>query len=322
MLKAAPRAGGDAKMSGRLQGKVAAVTGAARGIGFEISKLLVREGAKVVVNDLGGASSGGGGDTSVAQQAVEQLKAAGGEAVAETSSVDSFVGGRRVVEAALDAFGRIDIVINNAGIARPGGIDEMTEEDLEIILAVNLKGSAGTMHAAAPHFMQQRSGAVVCMSSPSGFGHRQNTAYAAAKEAVAGLTRSAARDLGPYGVRCNAIRPMAGGSRMATPRMYETLSESARLGIPPLWNRWPAADGFPAGPEHVAALAVWLCTEAACPLNGRELFIAGQEIGLLPEPEAQRVSFAPEGWTLERLDRPDVRAYLLGDVRNRFAGPA
>jgi 3-oxoacyl-[acyl-carrier protein] reductase len=131
-------AGGDG-MPGSLSGKVAVVTGGGRGIGFEIAKLLVGEGAKVVVNDLGGGSGGGGGDRSVAAEAVEQLRAAGGEAVAETSSVDGFEGGGRVVAAALEAFGRIDIVINNAGIARAAGIDEMTEEDLDIILAVNLR---------------------------------------------------------------------------------------------------------------------------------------------------------------------------------------
>jgi 3-oxoacyl-[acyl-carrier protein] reductase len=168
--------------------------------------------------------------------------------------------------------------------------------------------------------MKQRSGVVVSMSSPSGFGHRGNTAYAAAKEAVAGLTRSAARDLGPYGVRCNAVRPVAGGSRMATPKMYESLAQSARLGIPPLWNRWPAEDGFTPGPEHVAAVVVWLCTDAAAAANGREFFIGGQELGILPEPELQRASFAPEGWTFERLSQPDVAAYLLGGARNRFAG--
>ncbi|MBW8814231.1 MAG: SDR family oxidoreductase [Caulobacterales bacterium] len=308
-------------MAGRFSGRVAVVTGAGRGIGFEIARLMGREGAKIVVNDLGGASSGGGGDSSIAQQAVDQLKADGVEAVAETSSADSFENGARIVQAALDAFGRVDIVMNNAGIARPGGIDEMTEEDLDLTLAVNLKGYAGTIHAAAPHFMAQRSGVIVNMSSPSGFGHRQNTAYSAAKEAVVGLSRSVARDLGPYGVRCNVVRPMAGGSRMATPRMYETLAESAKLGIPPLWNRWPSADGFAAGPEQVAAVAVWLCSDAAAAANGREFFIVGQELGILPEPELQRTSFAPEGWTLERLLRPEVGAYVLGAAQNRFAGP-
>jgi 3-oxoacyl-[acyl-carrier protein] reductase len=305
-------------MSGSLSGKVAVVTGGGRGIGFEICKLLVQEGAHVVVNDLGGESSGGGGDVNVAQAAVDQLRVLGGQAVPETSSADSFEGGGRIVAAAIGAFGRVDIVMNNAGIARPGGVDEMSEADLDITLAVNLKGYAGLIHHAAPHFMAQRSGAVVNMSSPSGFGHRGNTAYAAAKEAVVGLTRSAARDLGPFGVRCNVVRPMAGGSRMATPEMYETLRESARLGIAPLWNRWPSAEAFPSGPKHVAALAVWLCTDAAAAANGREFFVAGQEIGLLPEPELERASFAPEGWTLERLNRPEVAAYLLGGVANRF----
>ncbi|HEV2530449.1 SDR family oxidoreductase [Phenylobacterium sp.] len=305
---------------GRLAGKVAVVTGAGRGIGFAIASLLVREGAKVVVNDLGGGPGGGGRDEGVAMRAAEALRAEGGEVLAETSSIDGFEGAARLVEAAVSGFGRIDLVLNNAGIARPGGIAEMTQADLDVVLAVNLKGYAGMIHHAAPHFLRQKAGVVVNMASPSGFGHRGNTAYAAAKEAVVGLTRSAARDLGPFGVRCNALRPMAGGSQMSTPAMIESLATSARLGIPPLWNRWPSPDSPPPGPEQVAAVAVWLCTAGAAAANGREFYVAGQELGLMPEPELQRASFEPGGWTLDALDRPSVAAYLLGGVRNAFAG--
>ena len=196
----------------------------------------------------------------------------------------------------------------------------MTEEDLQRVLAVNLIGYAGTMRAAAPHFIRQGGGVVVNSSSPSGFGHYANTAYSAAKEGVVGLTRSAARDLGQYGVRVNALRPIASGSNMGTPEMYESLAQSMKLGIPPLWNLWPGGNPFQSGPGHVAAVAAWLCSDAAAPANGREFYINGQELGLVAEPHMQRTLFAAEGWTLEALSQPHVALNLLGGVRNSFAG--
>lgn len=306
---------------GRFIGKVAIVTGAGRGIGRAEALLLASEGAKVVVNDLGGGSGGGGGDPTVAEAVVEEIRKAGGEAVAETSSVGSMDGGASVVRAALDAFGRLDILVNNAGVTRPLRVDETEEEAWDTIHDVNLKGTFATIKAAAPVFIKQKSGVIVNTSSPSGFGQYANAAYCAAKEGVIGLTRAVARDLGMHGVRCNAIRPVAAHSQMATPKMIEVVRYSEEtLGVPAIWNRWSLAPRPPTRQESVAAVAVWLCTHACNEVNGREFYVAGADVGILPEPELIRAMSNPDGWDLDSLDEKFARAYLIGDVRNRFCG--
>jgi len=306
---------------GRFEGKVAIVTGAGRGIGRQEALLLAREGAKVLVNDLGGSSAGGGADAKVALAVVDEIRAAGGQAVAETSSIASIDGGAAVVRAALEAFGRLDILINNAGIARPVRIEETSEDDWDVIQDVNLKGTFATIRAAAPIFIAQKSGVIVNSSSPSGFGQYSNLPYCAAKEGVVGLTRAVARDLGSHGVRCNAIRPVAAGSSMGTEQMYERIKISEyELGIPAVWNRWSLVERPPTKQESVAAVAVWLCSDSCKEVNGREFFVAGADVGVLPEPELQRAMFKVDGWDLDSLDAAHARAYLIGEMRNRFTG--
>jgi len=304
---------------GRLDGKVVAITGAGRGIGRAEALLFAEQGAKVVVNDLGGGPTGGGQDRSIAESVVEEIRAAGGEAVAESSSIDSMDGGQALIDKALSAFGRIDILSNNAGIIRPARIDRMTEDDFDRVVAVNLKGYFSTIRAAAPHFVEQRSGLIINKSSPSGFGHYGLSNYTAAKEGVVGLTRTVARDLGQFGVRANAIRPFTYESAMATPEIIELYEEASQLGQTSLWNR-PYAQ--PAGvmpmSKHVAALTVWLSTDATEEVNGREFYIAGSEVGIIAEPEMHRVCFDPDGWSLEGFDRDFTGQYLLGEVRNRY----
>lgn len=305
---------------GQFDGKVAIITGAGRGIGRETALLMAREGAKIVVNDLGGGPQGGGGDTSFALQVVEEIKAANGEAVAEISSVSDMVGGQAVVECAMDRFGRLDFLINNAGIIRPKRLIDMTEEDFDIVLAVNFKGYFATMKAAAPHLKKQ-GGAIVNLSSPSGFGHYGMANYGGAKEGVVGMTRAVARELGEYGVRANVVRPISGPSTMNIPEVHETLMYAMNtLKIPPLTGHWLGNSGPDGRPWNVAAVLAWLCTDHSANLNGREIFINGGHIALVQEPEFIRSQFAVEGWTFERLCDESTSRALTWDISNRFTG--
>lgn len=298
----------------RLEGKVAVVTGAGNGIGRAEALLLARDGAKVVVNDLGCDVSGKGTDKSAAHSVVDEIRAEGGEAVANGDSVTTMEGGKRIIAAAIDAFGRLDILINTAGTLRPRMIYEMSEDDWDSVIAVHLKGSFTTIRHAAPIFREQRSGVIVNTSSEAGLGMYGAANYSAAKEGVVGLTRTVARDLGQYNVRCNAIRPVA-LTRMSIPESLESIRISEEvLGIPHLGKRWAYETWGDISPENVAALAVWLCTDAAAQVNGRTFQICGGVVGLYSEPELTRTIFRPKGWNLDTLDDPAIRAYLISNI--------
>src|ERR1700712_2548320 len=180
----------------KLDDKVAIVTGAGRNIGRDGALALARQGAKILVNDIAGAS-----------ETVALIRSEGGEAVANDYDVSSWDACGQVVQAAIDAFGRVDILVNNAGVARPHPIAEMTEADWDTVTDVSLKGYAAMIRFVAPHFMAQRSGIIINTGSTSGLGRLYMSNYSAAKEGALGLTRTAARELGRFGVRCNLIRP-------------------------------------------------------------------------------------------------------------------
>lgn len=307
----------------RLKDKVAVVTGAGRNIGRAEAMLLAAQGAKLVVNDLGGGPYGTEpGDDSLAEAVAREIRDAGGEAVAQCSSVATREGAEAAIARAIDAYGRIDILINNAGIVRPSRIDRMTDEDWRLCMDVSLTASFHSCRAAAAHMIGQRSGVIVNTGSPSGFGHWGMSNYSAAKEGLLGFSRSIARDLGEFGIRCNLIRPVSHLTGTYTPEIQNTIDQSARLGLPLLWNRPMAAPRMTALPEHVAALVVWLCTDAAAHISGRDFFIQGDEVALIPEPEAIRTSIHPGGWTLDALDEEANRAYIFGDIPNRFVRQA
>jgi NAD(P)-dependent dehydrogenase (short-subunit alcohol dehydrogenase family) len=239
-------------------GRVAIVTGAGRGIGRAHARLLAERGARVVVNDLGGSMEGEGADNGPAQAVVREIVAAGGAAVADTADVSTQAGGEAVVDSAIRNFGRIDIVINNAGIIRWGGLPEVDLANLERHLAVHLIGSFNTTRAAWPHFVEQAYGRVVLTTSTGLFGLTNNLSYAAAKAGVIGLARSAKLAGEPHGIKVNLIAPAA-QTRMA--------------GGEPLGDVRPVP-GQPFMPSEAVAPMVAFLAHESCPVNG-EIYTAG-----------------------------------------------
>ncbi len=246
-------------MSGRLEGKAVIVSGAGGGIGREHARLFAEEGASVVVNDTGRRT---GAD---AASVVAEIEAAGGTAVADTKSA-TWDGAAAIVEHALDAFGRVDVLVNNATAARNADLWQVTEAEWDLAQDVNLKGYFALIREVAPHLCGQGAGAIVNTSSGSGFGHPSAVAYAAAKEGVVGLTRTVARELGRFGVRCNAIRPLALGR--STAEYSEATAKWTTLMALTMRPRGGAASQFAAAtpdthpPAKISPMVVWLCTDA------------------------------------------------------------
>ena len=274
-----------------LEDKVIVVTGAGRGIGREIALLAAREGAKVVVNDLGGGADGaGGGSAGPAEQVVEEIRAANGSAVANTDSVAAAASAKRIIETALDNFGRVDGVVNNAGILRDRIFHRMTVEDFELVIQVHLMGSFYMSHAAAPHFKAQESGAFVHFTSTSGLvGNFGQANYAAAKLGIVGLSKSIALDMNRFHVRSNCISPFA-WSRLIGTIPTETEAEKARVA------RMQAM-----GPEKIAPLSVHLLSDAAKDITGQIFAVRMNEIFLMSQSRPVRSVHSAEGWTCETL---------------------
>jgi NAD(P)-dependent dehydrogenase (short-subunit alcohol dehydrogenase family) len=236
----------------RFDGRVAVVTGAGRGIGRAYARLLAARGASVVVNDLGASTGGSGADAAPAAAAVEEIVAAGGEAVADTSDVSAPAGGQALVGAAVERFGRLDILVNNAGIIRWAGMPEVDEDNLARHLAVHVGGSFNTARAAWPHMVEQGYGRIVMTTSAGVFGLPNNTSYATAKGAVIGLTRSLTVAGAEHGITVNCIAPGA-MTRMAGPGGEDASPEMS--------------------PDLVAPMVALLAHEE-CPVSG-EIYAAG-----------------------------------------------
>ncbi|HEY91146.1 MAG TPA: SDR family oxidoreductase [Dehalococcoidia bacterium] len=280
-------------MTDRLKDKVAIVTGAGGGIGRGEAIALASEGAKVVVNDLGGAPDGTGASSSMADKVVEEIKAAGGEAVANYDSVATWEGGENIIRAALDAFGKLDILVNNAGILRDRMIFNTTEEEWDIVQKVHLYGHFFTTKHACVLFRQQRSGRIIMTSSGSGLGSMGQANYSAAKEGIIGLTRTVALDMGKYGVTCNAIRPSAGTRLTLTDELRAAWEKSGRLDA---IKRVEASK-----PDDIAPLVVWLASDESGNINGRTFHVETGYIALYSEPQRERMLVKSEGFTIDEV---------------------
>ncbi|MBE0415630.1 MAG: SDR family NAD(P)-dependent oxidoreductase [Dehalococcoidia bacterium] len=297
-------------MGERLKGRVAVVTGAGRGLGRCHALLLADEGAKVVVNDLGGAVDGTGAAKTPADEVVAEIKKKGGKAVANYENVASYEGAERLIKTALDEFGRLDILINNAGVLRDRMVFNMTEEEWDTVMKVHLYGHFNCTKHACIIFRQQRSGRIVNTSSDAGLGNMGQANYSAAKEGIVGLTRTVARDMGRYGVTCNAIRPMAATRMTMTPELAAAWAKRAETGvggpaIPGVGA--PAEAGAPlAGlgamaPEAVSPFVVFLCTDEAANINGCNFSVGGGDIRLFSEPQHIRSIHKKGIWTVDEL---------------------
>lgn len=277
-------------MSRLCEGRVAIVTGAGRGIGREHALSLAYHGAKVVVNDLGGNADGTGADESPAQQVVNEIIEMGGEAIANGDSCSSWEGAQRMVNQAIETFGDLHVVVNNAGILRDVMFHRMSEAEWDAVIAVHLKGTFNVSRAAAPHFKAQGGGAFVHMTSTSGLiGNLGQANYAAAKLGIVALSKSIAMDMAKFGVRSNAVAPFA-WTRMIDSIPAETPEQKKRV------------DGLKKlVPEKVAPFVVALCADAAKDVTGQVFGVRNNEIYLFSQPRPVRTAHRGEGWTPESV---------------------
>jgi len=275
---------------GIVNGKVVVITGAGRGIGKEIALLMAREGAKVVVNDPGVSESGEGADVKVADEVVGEIKKAGGEAAANYDSVASWEGGQKIIQTAIDSFGRIDVVVNNAGILRDRILFKMSDEEWDGVLKTHLYGAFYCSRAAAPHFREQKSGRLIHFTSTAGLiGNVGQANYASAKLGMVALSRVCALDLARYNVTSNCIAPFAWTRLIATiptddPEQAKKVEKIKKM-----------------TPADIAPLAVFLASDGAQNITSQVFGVRGKEIFLFSQPRIVRSIHDSEGWTVDKL---------------------
>ena len=277
-------------MTGMMDGKVAVVTGAGGGIGREIAIMMALAGAKVIINDVGASLSGEGGSATPAQQTKQIIEQRGGRAEISTDSVAEWGTAQKIVQAALDHFGRIDAVVNNAGILRDVIFHKMSADDWLAVIGVHLNGSFFVSRAAAEHYRKQESGAFVHISSTSGLiGNFGQANYSAAKLGIAALSKSIALDMKRYNVRSNCIAPFA-WSRMTSSIPAGTPEQQARV-----------AKIQAMTPDKNAPMAVFLASDAAKDVTGQVFGTRMNEIILFSSPRPIRTVHRAEGWTPESI---------------------
>jgi NAD(P)-dependent dehydrogenase (short-subunit alcohol dehydrogenase family) len=282
-----------------LEGRVAVVTGAGGGLGRSHALALASRGAKVVVNDLGGSRDGSGAGSDMADAVVEEIRAAGGEAVAEYSSVATVEGGRAIVQQAIDTFGRIDVVVNNAGILRDASFAKLDMDALDLVLKVHLYGAFNVAHAAWNHLKDQGYGRIISTASGSGlYGNFGQSNYSAAKMGIVGLTRTLAIEGAKYGITANAIAPIA-ASRMTEDVMPPQLLERIQ-------------------PEYVSPVVAYLASEA-CTDTGHIYSVGGGYVARVAIVEGRGTAFDGVPSPEDVADRwSDINAVGLTDGAGEF----
>jgi len=283
---------------GALDGRVAVITGAGRGIGREHALLFAREGARVVVNDLGGSADGAGSDAGPAQEVVDEIVAAGGEAVANTDNIAQWDGAKNLVSQAIDTYGQLDIVVNNAGILRDGFIPTLSEQEWDLVMEVHAKGHFAVLRHAAEYWKakskagEQVAASVINTASPSGttMPNAGQANYGAAKAAIAALTLVAADELERYGVRANAIAPVA-----RTRLTLNTPGMGAIFAMPVEEGQFDAL-----APDQISPLVAYLATEK-CPLTGKVFAVQGGNIQELQTWSSVRSINNDGPWTIDNI---------------------
>jgi NAD(P)-dependent dehydrogenase (short-subunit alcohol dehydrogenase family) len=282
---------------GALDGRIAVITGAGRGIGREHALLFAAEGAKVVVNDLGGAVDGSGDDRTTAEQVVDEIRAAGGEAVANGDDVASWEGGKALIDFAVETYGDLHVLVNNAGILRDRFLVNMTEDEWDAVIHVHLKGHFVPTRWAATYWREcskegkDVAASIINTSSTSGLlGNPGQANYGAAKAGIAAFSIICAQELARYGVRVNAIVPAA-RTRMteSTPGLSDIVQAPAEPGVFDVW-----------APGNISPLVGYLATES-CPMNGKVFFVQGGNVQHM-QPWTLAESIERESrWTVEEL---------------------
>jgi len=286
-------------MGEMLKGRVAVITGAGNGLGRADAISFAAQGARVVVNDLGTSHDGYGSASSAADLVVEQIRSAGGVAVANCASVATEDGATSIIQQAVREFGRIDILVNNAGIIRHQNINEILTEDWDLTIKTHLYGMMYCTRAATAHMKKQGYGRILCTSSHIGFGFPGQATYSTVKEGIVGFARTVAREMAPYGTTCNVLRPIAAW-RGTAPEMRHPMFENNQ-------------------PEDVAALATFLVSEAADPINGCIFEVLHGHIGIFVEPPPVAKIITKDGnWTAEELMKVIPEELTAGRSREVF----